>query len=95
MRQKHEHGCSGTIGDKTCSGSFARGASSDSFGFFQTYGKNGVGSTGSVQAYGGTATVKALMACSDGSGLRCDFVGGMGTGICVNSNGQVFDVLVM
>jgi len=86
-----------TLGDRTCSGSFSRGASNDSFGFFQSYGNKGTASVGSVQTYGGTATVKALMSCSDGTGLRCDFVGGggTGTGICVDSKGQVFDVLVM
>lgn len=86
-----------TLGDRTCTGSFAKGASNDSFGFFQTYGNKDAVSTGSVQTYGSTATVKALMSCSDGTGLRCDFVGGggTGTGICVDSKGQVFDVLVM
>lgn len=85
------------IGNRTCKGSFARGASNDSVGFFQTYGKKGVESVGSAQTYGSTATVKALMSCSDGTGLRCDFVGGSGTGtgICVDGNGQVFDALVM
>ena len=85
------------LGDRSCSGSFARGASSDSFGFFQAYGKGGAISTGTTQSFGGTATVKALMSCSDGTGLRCDFVGGggTGTGICVDSKEHVYDVLVM
>jgi len=85
------------LGDRSCSGSFARGASSDSFSFFQAYGKGGAIATGTTQSYGGTATVKALMSCSDGTGLRCDFVGGggTGTGICVDSKERVYDVLVM
>ena len=92
---------SGTIslvlGDKMCSGAFARGASNDSFGFFQTYGARGVTSIGSVQNFGGSSTVKALLSCTDGTGLRCDFIGGggTGTGICVDSKNQVFDAIVM
>jgi len=82
------------LGNRTCSGSFAKGASNDSFGFFQTYGKRGASSTGSVQSYGSTATFKALMSCTDGTGLRCDVEGGdSGTGICVDSKGQVFDMI--
>jgi len=86
-----------TVGDKSCSGLFARGASNDSFGFFTTYGAKGAGSVGTVQSSGGTSTVKALMSCSDGKGIRCDFVGGgmTGTGICVDSTGHVFDAIVM
>ena len=90
---------SGTISinfeNKTCEGSFARGASTDSFGFFQTYG--GRSSTvGTVQSVGGTSTVKALLSCSDGTGLRCDFIGGGGTatGICVDSKKNIYDVIV-
>ena len=92
---------SGTISlsldNKMCTGAFARGASNDSFGFFQTYGAKGSGSVGSVQNFGGSSTVKALLSCTDGTGLRCDFVGGSGTGtgICVDSKNQVFDAIVM
>jgi hypothetical protein len=82
------------LGNRTCSGSFAKGASNDSFGFFQTYGKRGASSVGSVQSYGSTSTFKALMTCSDGTGLRCDVEGGdSGTGICVDSRGQVLDMI--
>lgn len=78
---------------KSCSGSFAKAGSSDSFGFFQAYGRRG-SSFGSVQSYGASAAYKALMTCTDGSGLRCDVEGGStGAGICVDSNGRVFDMI--
>jgi len=82
--------------NRTCSGRFSRGASNDSFGFFQSYGSNGSSSFGTTQTIGSTSTVKSLMSCTDGTGLRCDFVGGggTGTGICVDNKEQVYDVLV-
>jgi hypothetical protein len=81
---------------RTCSGSFAQASSGDTFGFFQTYGGRGAGSAvGAFQAFGGSNTFKALMACTDGTGLRCDIEGRekTGVGICVDSKGRVFDMI--
>jgi hypothetical protein len=81
---------------RTCSGSFAQASSGNSFGFFQTYGRRGAGSAvGAFQAFGGSNTFKALMACTDGTGLRCDIEGRekTGVGICVDSKGRVFDMI--
>lgn len=92
---------SGTISlaldNKLCTGAFARGATNDSFGFFQAYGSNGGSSVGSMQNFGGSSTVKALLSCTDGTGLRCDFVGrsGTGTGICLDSKDKIYDAIVM
>ena len=83
--------------NKVCTGPYAKGATNDSFGFFQTYGAKGGTSVGSMQNYSGSSTVKALLSCTDGTGLRCDFVGGggTGTGICVDSKDKVYDAIVM
>lgn len=83
-------------GSRTCSGSFAQASTGDSFGFFQTHGRRGAGSSvGSFQGFGGSNTFKALMACTDGTGLRCDIEGRdkTGVGICVDSKGRVFDMI--
>ena len=82
--------------NKVCTGPYAKGSSNDSFGFFQTYGAKGT-SIGAVQNHSGNSTVKALLSCTDGTGLRCDFIGGSGTGtgICVDSKEKVFDAIVM
>lgn len=81
---------------RTCSGSFAQASSGDTFGFFQSYGRRGAGSSvGSFQSFGGSNTFKALMACTDGSGMRCDIEGRdkTGVGICVDSKQRVFDMI--
>ena len=86
-----------TMKDKVCSGPFARGSSNDSFGLNQTYGTKGQYAVGTAVNSGGSSTVKSIFSCSDGTGLRCDFVGGggTGTGVCVDTNGKVFDAVVM
>ena len=88
-----------SIDGVSCSGPAARVASNESFGFSTLYGTNSRGQA--VSALGTTATsgdvtVKAIMSCSDGKGLRCDITGrdGAGGGICVNDAGKVFDVVV-
>lgn len=81
------------IDNKTCSGTAVRTSSNDTFGIAQTYGSRpGIAS---FQSFGGTKTVKALLACSDGTGLRCDMEGsssGAG-GICADSNNRVYDLI--
>ena len=81
------------IDGRSCSGSFARAASGDSFGFFQSYGRRG-NAVGSYQTYGGSSTYKALLSCSDGTGMRCDVEGAQtGGGICVDSTNRVLDMI--
>jgi hypothetical protein len=81
------------IEDRFCSGQFVTAASNDSFGFFQSYGGR-TATNGSVQTFGTSATYKALMTCTDNTGLRCDVEGGdTGAGICVDSNGKVYDLI--
>ena len=84
------------LNGRTYSGSFAQAYSGNTFGFFQTYGHRGAGSSvGSFQGFSGSNTFKALMACTDGTGLRCDIEGRekTGVGICVDSKGRVFDMI--
>ena len=81
---------------RACRGNFVTAAYGDSFGFYQTYGSRGGSSFGAYQSYG-SSTYKALMTCTDGSGLRCDVQGSdmtsTGAGICVDSSGRVFDMM--
>jgi len=38
-------------------------------------------------------TFRALLSCSDGSGLRCEIQRGYSeTGICIDSGGKIFDI---
>jgi hypothetical protein len=89
---------SGTVsidmGNKTCTGSYAKSATGDSFGFFETYGRRSV-SVGTIQTSSDNNVFKALMTCTDGTGLRCDVQGGgnTGAGICVDSKGKVYDMI--
>ena len=85
-----------TIKEKTCSGPYARSSSGESVGLIQTYGSNGKSSLGTVVSSGGGIVVKAILSCTDGTGVRCDFVGqnGAGTGVCVDTNGKIFDAVV-
>ncbi len=81
---------------RACRGNFVTATNGDSFGFFQMYGGRDGSSFGSYQSYG-SSTYKALLSCSDGTGLRCDVQGSdmtsTGAGICVDSNGRVFDMM--
>lgn len=81
------------LGDRTCSGNFVKAVSGDSFGFIQTFGTRGNASS-TVQSFG-SSQYKALMSCSDGSGLRCDVTGtsSSGAGVCVDSSNKVYDML--
>ena len=77
---------------KTCSGSFAKAASGDSFGFIQSFGARGLNSS-SLQTFG-SSQFKGILSCSDGTGLRCDVVGNStGGGVCVDSKNKVYDMI--
>jgi len=96
---QQQTGSTGTVAvqidDKACNGNFVKVASNDGFGFYQMYGSRGV-TTGTVSMSGGAYFYKALLSCTDGSGLRCDVTGtGMGTGggICVDSKNRVYDMM--
>lgn len=81
-----------SLDGRTCSGSFAKAASGDSFGFIQSFGARGVGSS-SLQTFG-SSEFKGILSCSDGSGLRCDVVGtSTGGGVCVDSKNRVYDMI--
>lgn len=84
-----------TIGEDKCTGPAARVASNQTFGFLTTYGKGG-SSFGTV-ATDGDVSVKAVMSCPSGRGLRCDLTGqsGTGGGICVDDQAKVYDVVFM
>lgn len=82
-----------TLDGKTCSGTFVTVSSGDTFGFAQTFGSRGV-STGTLATASGSAQYKALLTCSDGTGLRCDVTGSSsGGGVCVDSNNRVYDMM--
>lgn len=85
------------IDGKSCTGPFVTANSGTSYGFAQTFGNAG---RTPFQASGlsimstGAPQYKALLTCSDGSGLRCDVQGEMqGAGICVDSNSKVYDLI--
>jgi hypothetical protein len=50
---------------------------------------------GSTDTSKGQMTIKALLPCSDGTGLRCELVGAnfKGVGVCIDSDGRAFDVI--
>jgi hypothetical protein len=78
---------------KTCSGTFVTVASGDTFGFAQTFGSRGAAAS-TIATSSGSAQYKALLTCSDGSGLRCDVTGSTsGGGVCVDSNNRVYDMM--
>lgn len=78
---------------RTCAGNFVQAASGDSFGFIQSFGVRG-SSMSTLQSFG-SSQYKALMSCSDRSGLRCDVVGtsSSGGGVCVDSRNKVYDMM--
>lgn len=85
------------IDGKSCNGPFVTTDSGSTFGFAQTYGNAG---NQAFQASGfstmitGAGQYKALLTCSDGTGLRCDVRGQtQGAGICVDSNSKVYDLI--
>lgn len=78
---------------RSCAGSFVKAASGDSFGFIQTFGAHGANMS-TVQSFG-SSQYKALLSCSDNSGLRCDVVGtsSSGAGVCIDSKSRVYDLM--
>lgn len=84
----------------TCTGPAARVASNQSFGFINTYGRNSAGMTAtrtSTVSVDGDATVKAILSCTNSTGLRCEMTGrgATGGGICLDDSGRVFDILAV
>lgn len=86
-------------GDETCTGPVARVASKESFGFANTYMANSRGRAASAfttVATSGDVTIKAILSCTGGKGLRCEMTGqGGGGGICVDDAGRIFDALAI
>lgn len=88
-----------TIDDDTCTGTIAKVASSESFGFATTYGASRYG--GAARAFTtfvqpGDESLKAIMSCASGKAVRCDITGrkGGGGGVCLDNSGIVYDALV-
>ncbi|MBK6006840.1 hypothetical protein JJB11_12135 [Ramlibacter ginsenosidimutans] len=85
-------------GGITCTGPVARVGSTDTFGLVTTYGANtrgGVGTgLGTVHSIG-TQYLKAMLTCTDGTGLRCDMSGqgASGGGVCADDRGRVYDFI--
>ncbi len=85
-----------TLPDRTYSGPVVRTSSNHTYGFYESFGWRGFGpGFGTVDFYGGTVRMKALLTSPDGHGLRCDFSGDnyrMG-GICADDSRHVYDVI--
>lgn len=82
----------------TCTGPIVRVASNETFGIASGFGATNRGTTASgfsVAATSGDVFAKALLTCSDGSGLRCDMTGRPGTagGVCQDDKGRIFDAI--
>lgn len=81
-----------------CTGPASRVSSTQStvIGSSVGYNRNGITSGALATAtIDGDSTVKALLTCSDGKGLRCELTGrdAHGGGICTTDSGRVFDVI--
>lgn len=84
------------VNGRIYTGSFVKTSSSDSFGFFQQYGKGQV-STGTIQTFGSHNFGKAILSSSDNHGLRCEIEGdglGHGSAICLDDEGKIYDAIV-
>lgn len=83
----------------SCTGPVAKVGSNETFGLINSFGTNSRGgfSSGlSTITTTGDVHLKAILSCSDGSGLRCDLTGrGSGGGVCVDDKGRVFDALAV
>ncbi|QDX81852.1 hypothetical protein B9N43_11675 [Denitratisoma sp. DHT3] len=79
------------------SGPMIRTASSDSYGFIETYSYGRRHSQfGAIQSYGDSTAYKALLTSPDGKGLRCDLSsggGGQGGGVCVDDQSRSYDLV--
>lgn len=86
-----------TIEGRTYTGPFARTATADSFGFFQTYGR-GQPSTLITQTSGGHNVGKAILSSPDNHGMRCEIEGdgmGHGSAICLDDQKHLYDAIVL
>ncbi len=85
-----------TLPGGTYTGPVVRTTSAHTYGFYESFGWRGFGpGFGTVDFYGGTVRMKALLASPDGKGLRCDFSGDsyhMG-GVCADDSRHVYDVI--
>ena len=84
-----------TVDGRTYNGVMARNSTNDSFGFYQTFGKNS--SSGVFSASGGHNTGTAILSSQDNHGMRCELAGdgtGHGSAICVDDQNKVYDVVV-
>jgi hypothetical protein len=84
-----------TVDGRTYNGPMARSSTNDSFGFYQSFGKNN--SSGVVSTSGGHNIGKAVLSSSDNHGMRCDLEGdglGHGSAICVDDQRKVYDAII-
>lgn len=84
----------------SCTGPVARVGSNETFGFANSFGTNsrgGFSSGFSTIAAAGDVHAKAMLSCSDGSGLRCDITGRPGSagGVCQDDKGRLFDAIAV
>lgn len=82
-----------------CSGPASRVSSNERsvVGSAFVYGAGGFSSNAFATAtISGDATVRALLTCDNGKGLRCELTGrnGNGGGVCANDSGRIFDVVI-
>ncbi len=89
-----------TMNSVNCSGPASRVASNQATVVGTTWGyniKGAASSTVSAATISGDVTVKALLSCSDGKGMHCDFTGQNlhGGGICTMNDGKTFDIVVL
>lgn len=88
-----------SMGAVNCAGPVARTGSNEATGVASTFGANSNGTYGtrlSTVTVSGDVYGKAILSCTDGSGLRCDLTrsGSSGGGICVDDKGKVYDALL-
>ena len=83
-----------------CAGPVARVASNQTFGFANTYGGNNRGvraAAFTTTSTTGDVSVKAMLSCKSGKGLRCDLTGqgATGGGICLDDAGRIYDAIAV
>jgi hypothetical protein len=84
------------IDGRTYTGPVVVTGSNESFGFFQAYG-GGRTAIGVSETVASSVTLKAILASSDGHGLRCDIAGdgsGHGSAICADDKGRIYDGVI-
>jgi hypothetical protein len=84
------------IDGRTYTGPAVVTGSNESFGFFQAYG-GGRTVIGVSESVASSVTLKAILASTDGHGLRCDIAGdgnGHGSAICVDDKGRIYDGVI-